>query len=140
MAAQLSAMGEAHEATTLAAGLDNLLPLCAQYTRIDPQDGFQIDQKGLCRHLTQQLGLYGVLADLVAAAWFNALMEQKTNMLTDFNDPSLLPLFGRQLKLLDAVDGRSLLRAPQQQGLNAGTYADLMYRQLHMLSQYWTQA
>ncbi len=140
LAAQLSAMGEAHEATTLAAGLDNLLPLCAQYTQHHDQDGFQIDQKGLTRHLTQQLGLYGVLADLVAAAWFNALMEQKATMLTDFNHPSLLPLFGKQLKLLDAVDGRSLLRAPQQQGLNAGTYADLMHRQLHMLSQYWTQA
>ncbi len=140
LAVQLQALGEAHETVTLAAGLNNLLPLCAQYTHHHDQEGFQIDQKGLTRHLTQQLGLYGVLADLVVAAWFTTLLEQKATMLTDFKHPSLLPLFGRQLKLLDAVDGRSLLRAPQQQGLNAGTYADLMFRQLHMLSQYWTQA
>ena len=61
-------------------------------------------------------------------------------VLEDTVEQSLLPAFARQLKLMDAANGHSLLRTTQTASINTDAYADLMYRQLHMLSQYWTQA
>ncbi len=191
---QLVAIAHDKEALTLAAGLNNLLPLCVQHTQGDAQRGFHVNQPDLIEYLHQELGLYGLLADQVATAWSNTLADQQASLMallrakadkqsaqdmvselnefdldldllstnpdhwaeaswnqtlyTMLNDPeladtveqSLLPAFGRQLKLMDAANGHSLLRTTQTESINADAYADLMYRQLHMLSQYWTQA
>ena len=190
--AQLVAIAHDKEMLTLAAGLNNLLPLCVQQTQGDAQSGFHVNQQDLSKYLHQELGLYGLLAEQVASAWAKALADQQASLtallrtqadrqsaqvmvseLNEFdldllstnpdnwaeaswnqtlhtmlNDPELedtveqilLSAFGRQLKLMDAANGHSLLRNKQTEPLHTDAYADLMYRQLHMLSQYWTQA
>ncbi len=144
--AQLVAIAHDKEMLTLAAGLNNLLPLCVQHTQGDAQSGFHVNQQDLSKYLHQALGLYGLLAEQVATAWSNTLTDQQsvlsaltgTQAAIDFDD--VLPAFARQLKLMDAANGHSLLRITEAKSINTDAYADLMYRQLHMLSQYWTQA
>ena len=190
--AQLVGIAHDKEMLTLAAGLNNLLPICVQHTQGDAQSGFHVNQQDLVKYLNQELGLYGLLAEQVASAWAKALADQQASltalirtqadrqsaqdMVSDLNEfdldllstnpdnwaeaswnqtlhtmlndseledtveQSLLPAFGRQLKLMDAANGHSLLRNKQTEPIHTDAYADLVYRQLHMLSQYWTQA
>ncbi len=55
-------------------------------------------------------------------------------------EPALLAAFGSALKRIDSVEGGTLLRSSTLQGEPARLYADLMFRQLHMLMQYADQA
>ena len=151
-AEKLAVLGEQIE-EKLAAGLETLLPQCAQYTQLKNGEAV-VDKVGLMAHLTGRLGLYGPLADQVAAAWFAAVVQQQGVMhsssllqsgLGEHADESaagnaLLAAFGRQLKQLDGVAARLLLRPSTLQGEQSVLYADLMFRQLHMLLQYADQA
>ena len=149
---KLVALGEQME-MTLATSLETLMPQCAQYTQVKNGE-LVVDDVGLMTHLTGQLGLYGPLADQVAAAWFTAVNQRQAVILSSslfqsaFDEQAseseageaLLTAFGQALKQIDSVAGGSLLRTSALQGEQAGLYADLMHRQLHMLMQYADQA
>jgi hypothetical protein len=149
---KLVALGEQME-MTLATSLETLMPQCAQYTQVKNGE-LVVDDVGLMTHLTGQLGLYGPLADQVAAAWFTAVNQRQAVILSSslfravFDEQAseseagqaLLTAFGQALKQIDSVAGGSLLRTSDLEGEQAGLYADLMYRQLHMLMHYADQA
>lgn len=149
---KLVALGEQME-MTLATSLETLMPQCAEYTQV--KNGAPVvEMTGLLAHLTGQLGLYDPLADQVAAAWFTAVNQQQPVITASslfqsgFDEQAseseagqvLLAAFGRALKQIDSVAGGSLLRTSALQGQQAGLYADLMFRQLHMLMQFADQA
>jgi hypothetical protein len=78
--------------------------------------------------------------DWADASWNQTLNKVLSDpVLEETVEQVLLPAFARQLKLMDATNGQSLLTT-KAKSINTDAYADLMYRQLHMLSQYWTQA
>jgi hypothetical protein len=66
-AEKLAVLGEQVE-EKLAAGLETLLLQCALYTQVKNGEAV-VDDVGLMAHLTEQLGLYGPLADQVASRW-----------------------------------------------------------------------
>jgi hypothetical protein len=74
-AEKLAVLGEQVE-EKLAAGLETLLLQCAQHTQVKNGE-LVVDEVGLMAHLTGQLGLYGPLADQVAAAWFTTVNQQQ---------------------------------------------------------------
>lgn len=151
-AEKLAALGEQVE-DKLATGLETLLPTCAQYTQLKNGE-LVVHEAGLIACLTGQLGLYGPLADQVAAAWFTTVNQQQpiiraSSLFRSVFDEqaseseagqALLAAFGLALKQIDAVQPGSILRTSVLQGQQAGLYADLMFRQLHMLAQYADQA
>lgn len=150
-AKKLAALGERAE-EKLAVGLKTLLPKCAQYTQAKNAE-LVVDESRLMAYLTSQLGLYDQLAKLVAAAWFSAVNEQQDAILSSslfqsqFDDraleseagQALLDAFGRALKEINSVEGRSHLRTPALKGELANLYSDLMLRQLQRLMQYVEQ-
>lgn len=149
---KLVALGEQME-MTLATSLETLMPQCAEYTQVKNGE-LVVDGSGLLAHLTGQLGLYGPLADLVAGAWFTGVNQQQAVILSSslfqpgFDKQAseseagqiLLAAFGVALKQIDGVQAGSLLRTSTLQGRQAGLYADLVFRQLHMLMQFADQA
>ena len=151
-AEKLVALGEQME-MTLATSLETLMQQCAQYTQVKNGE-LVVDEAGLMTHLTGQLGLYGPLADQIAAAWFTTLNQQQAVILSSslfqsvFGEQvseseagqALLAAFGVALKYIDRVQVGSLLRPSTLPGQQADLYADLMFRQLHMLMQYADQA
>jgi ankyrin repeat protein len=151
-AEKLAVLGEQVE-EKLAAGLETLLLQCAQYTQVKNGE-LVVDEVGLMAHLTRQLGLYGPLADQVAAAWFTTVNQQQPIIMASslfqsgFDEQAsesaagqaLLAAFGLVLKQIDGVAARLLLRPSTLQVEQSGLYADLMFRQLHMLAQYADQA
>ncbi len=150
-AKKLAALGERAE-EKLTVGLKTLLPKCAQYTQAKNAE-LVVDESRLMAYLTSQLGLYDQLAKLVAGAWFSAVNEQQEVILSSslfqsqFDDrareseagQALLDAFGRALKQINSVEGRSHLRMPALKGELANLYSDLMLRQLQRLMQYVEQ-